>query len=83
MSRSQLHRKLVALTAQTPTEFIRYMRLHRAMDLIKKNAGTVSEIAYSVGFSGVSYFSKCFHEQFAMLPSAVIAGSGEAKEEPG
>jgi AraC-like DNA-binding protein len=71
MSRSQLHRKLTALTGQTPTEFIRYMRLHRAMDLLRKGAGTISEIAYSVGFSGVSYFSKCFQEQFGTLPSAV------------
>jgi DNA-binding response OmpR family regulator len=71
MSRSQLHRKVTALIGQTPTDFIRYMRLHRAMDLLKKNTGTVSETAYSVGFSGVSYFSKCFQEQFNMLPSEV------------
>ena len=71
MSRSQLHRKLTALTNQSPSDFIRYMRLHRAMDLLKKNAGTVSETAYAVGFSGVSYFSKCFQEQFGVLPSEV------------
>ena len=71
MSRSQLHRKLTALTNQSPSDFIRYMRLHRAMDLLRKNAGTVSETAYAVGFSGVSYFSKCFQEQFGMLPSEV------------
>jgi signal transduction histidine kinase/ligand-binding sensor domain-containing protein/DNA-binding response OmpR family regulator len=71
MSRSQLHRKLTALTGQTPTEFIRYVRLHRAMELLRKNAGTVSETAYAVGFSGVSYFSKCFQDQFGLLPSAV------------
>ena len=71
MSRSQLHRKLTALTNQSPSDFIRYMRLHRAMDLLKKNAGTVSETAYVVGFSGVSYFSKCFQEQFGLLPSEV------------
>jgi signal transduction histidine kinase/ligand-binding sensor domain-containing protein/DNA-binding response OmpR family regulator len=71
MSRSQLHRKMTALTGQSPSDFIRYMRLHRAMELLKKNAGTVSEIAYTVGFSGVSYFTKCFREQFQLLPSEV------------
>jgi signal transduction histidine kinase/ligand-binding sensor domain-containing protein/DNA-binding response OmpR family regulator len=71
MSRSQLHRKLSALTGQSPTNFIRYMRLHRAMDSLQKDAGTVSEIAYAVGFSGVSYFTKCFREQFGTLPSEV------------
>ena len=71
MSRSQLHRKLTSLTGQSPSDFIRYMRLHRAMELLRKNAGTVSEIAYTVGFSGVSYFTKSFKEQFGTLPSEV------------
>jgi len=71
MSRSQLHRKLTALTNQSPGSFIRYMRLHRAMELLRKNAGTVSEIAYAVGFSGLSYFTQCFQEQFSVLPSEV------------
>jgi len=69
MSRSQIFRKLTALTGQAPSDFIRYMRLHRAMDLLKKNAGTVSEIAYAVGFNSVTYFTKCFHQQFGVLPS--------------
>jgi signal transduction histidine kinase/DNA-binding response OmpR family regulator/ligand-binding sensor domain-containing protein len=71
MSRSQLHRKLVALTNQAPNEFIRSMRLQRAMDLLKKDSGTVSEIAYGVGFSDPSYFSKLFHHQFGVRPSEV------------
>ena len=71
MSRSQLHRKLAALLNLSPSDMIRYMRLHRAMELLQKHAGTVSEIAYSVGFKGVSYFTKCFRDQFKMLPSDV------------
>lgn len=69
MSRSQIHRKLHALTNQSATQFIRSYRLDRAMDLIKKNAGSVSEIAYSVGFSDPSYFSKCFQQQFNKTPT--------------
>jgi signal transduction histidine kinase/ligand-binding sensor domain-containing protein/AraC-like DNA-binding protein len=71
MSRLQLHRKLTALTNQSPGEFIRYLRLHRAMDLLQKGAGTVSEVGYSVGFSDPSNFSKCFHKQFGKRPSDV------------
>jgi transcriptional regulator GlxA family with amidase domain len=69
MSRSQLHRKLNALTNQSPSDFIRYMRLHRAKELLEKNAGSVFEIAFMVGFNTVACFSKCFHEQFGVVPS--------------
>lgn len=69
MSRSQIHRKLVALTAQSATEFIRSYRLHRAKDMIGKDAGSISEIAYAVGFGSPSYFSKCFRKEFDISPS--------------
>lgn len=72
MSRYQLHRKLTALTNMPASDFLRYMRLQRARELLEKNAGTVSEIAYTVGFGSVPYFSKCFREQFGVTP-------GEAK----
>lgn len=75
MSRSQIHRKLQALTNQSATQFIRSYRLDRAIDLIKKDAKSISEIAYSVGFSDPSYFSKCFQQQFNMTPT-------EAKDTP-
>ena len=71
MSRSQLHRKLKALLDQAPTQFIRSFRLQRAHDLLKQNAATSSEIAYQVGFSSPSYFTKCFHEQYGYTPSDV------------
>ncbi len=71
MSRTQLHRKLTALTNQSAGDFIRYMRLQRSKDLLKQNAGTVSEIAYQVGFNSVAYFTKCFREQFGVVPSEV------------
>ena len=47
-----------------PTELIKRMRLQRARQLLEKNAGTVAEIADSVGFSNHSYFAHCFEEQF-------------------
>jgi len=68
MSRSQIHRKMVALTNQAPNQFIRTFRLTRAMELLKKKAATTSEIAYQVGFSSPSYFTKCFRETFGYPP---------------
>jgi signal transduction histidine kinase/DNA-binding response OmpR family regulator len=73
MSRSQLHRKLHALTNQSATEFIRTYRMTRAMDMIKQNAGSISEIAYWTGFSSPSYFSKVFLQQYGITPGQAKA----------
>ncbi|MFA5831868.1 MAG: ATP-binding protein [Bacteroidota bacterium] len=71
MSRSQLHRKLKAITNLGPSDFIRYIRLQRAKELLEKNAGNVAVIADSVGFTNHSYFAKCFQEQFGLLPNEI------------
>ncbi len=71
MSRSQVHRKLVALTDQSATEFIRSFRLHRAKEMISQKTGSISEICYAVGFGSPSYFSKCFRQEFGITPSEV------------
>ena len=68
LSRMQLHRKLVAMTGQSASDFIRLMRLKRAAQLLDGQAGNVSETAYSVGFNSLSYFAKCFREQFGASP---------------
>jgi signal transduction histidine kinase/ligand-binding sensor domain-containing protein/AraC-like DNA-binding protein len=72
MSRSQLHRKLRALTNQSPTLFIRAIRLQRGADLLRQNAATVAEIAYAVGFGSQAYFSTCFREQFGCTPKEYV-----------
>ncbi|PWK22367.1 two component regulator with propeller domain [Arcicella aurantiaca] len=69
MSTSQLLRKMKALTNMTANEFIRDFRLKRAEELIKNNTGTISEIAFTVGFENLSYFSKVFQGKFGKLPS--------------
>ncbi|WP_282122438.1 response regulator [Algibacter mikhailovii] len=69
MSRSQIHRKLKALTNQSATQFIRNYRLYRAAELLKLDSGNITEIAYQVGFSSQTYFSKCFQELFNMSPT--------------
>ena len=68
LSRSQLHRKLISITDQTPSLFIRKYRLERAKQLLEKGAGRVSDIAFQVGFSSPSYFTKCFVEAFGQTP---------------
>jgi signal transduction histidine kinase/DNA-binding response OmpR family regulator/ligand-binding sensor domain-containing protein len=69
MSRSQLFRKVTALTGSSVNELIRSFRLQKAAQLLDKKWGPVSQVAYEVGFSNLSYFSKCFKEQYGVLPS--------------
>lgn len=70
-SRSQLHRKLKALTGKGPNEIIRSCRLQRAKDLLEQGHGNVSEVAMAVGYSSLSYFTRSFKEAFGQLPSEV------------
>jgi signal transduction histidine kinase/DNA-binding response OmpR family regulator len=69
MGRTTLYRKVLALTGETPTDFIRSCRLKQGAELLRQNAGTVLEVAFAVGFSNSSYFAKCFREKFHQLPS--------------
>lgn len=70
MSRSQLFRKMKALTAKAPSEYIRSFRLQKAKTLLETNDFNVSEVAYEVGFKDPSYFSKLFQKEFGELPRA-------------
>lgn len=71
LSHSQLHRKLKALVNQSATQFIRSIRMQRADELLRNNAGTIAEIAYMVGFGDPSYFTKTFSKHFGYLPSDI------------
>lgn len=72
MSRSQLHRKMKALTDQSPSVFVRTIRLQHAYQLLKRRVGNVSEIAFRVGFSNLPYFSRSFANQFGFPPSSLL-----------
>ena len=72
ISRSQLYRKILAITGQTPVEFIRLIRLNRAAQLLKQKHDNIGRIAYEVGFSNPSYFSNSFYKQFGMYPSEYV-----------
>lgn len=71
MSRTQVYRKLKALTAKSASQFMRSIRLRHGMKLLRETDYTVSEIAYRVGFNSVSYFTKCFGEEFGSKPTEV------------
>ena len=71
LSRMQFYRKIKALTNQTPTEFIRVHRLEKAYELLKTKQHTLSEIAYQVGFSTLSSFSRAFKKYYGKAPSEV------------
>lgn len=69
MSRTQLHRKIKALTGLSTTEFIRTVRLKRAAQLLIQNTDSVTQIGYQIGFSDHSYFAKCFKRKYGVSPS--------------
>ena len=72
MSRMQLHRKLKALTNQSTSDFIRSIKLKRAAQILRQPGIQIAEAAYLSGFNHTSYFSKCFKEQFGILPSEYV-----------
>jgi signal transduction histidine kinase/DNA-binding response OmpR family regulator len=69
VSRTQLYRKMAALTEMTVKEFIRSIRLKRAAQLLVQGELNISEVAYAVGFQQAAYFRKCFKEMYGMTPS--------------
>jgi signal transduction histidine kinase/DNA-binding response OmpR family regulator/ligand-binding sensor domain-containing protein len=70
ISTTHLYRKLKALTGLSPVEFIRMFKLHKACELLSNSNLSIKEIGYSLGFNNLSYFVKCFREQFNVTPSA-------------
>jgi ABC-type sugar transport system substrate-binding protein/DNA-binding response OmpR family regulator len=68
LSRVQLYRKVKALTGNTPIDLLRKARLAQAQRLLQTTTLSVSEIAYQVGFASPSYFSKCYKDEFGIVP---------------
>jgi TolB-like protein/AraC-like DNA-binding protein len=78
MSRSSLLRKIQKHTNLSASQFIRQVRLRKAMTLLKQTALSVSEISYQVGFGSTSYFIKCFREHFGYPPGEAVKKESEA-----
>ena len=71
LSRVQLYRKVKAVSGSSPVELLRTARLNRAYQLLLTTEISVSEVAYAVGFTAPSYFTKCFKEEYGMVPGDV------------
>ncbi|HKL91535.1 MAG TPA: ATP-binding protein, partial [Allomuricauda sp.] len=71
LSKSQLYRKLKAITGKSTAIFIRSVRLEEAKELLQTTTKTISEVAYEMGFSNPSWFSRAFKEEFGYPPSAI------------
>ena len=71
LSRVQLYRKVKAMTGSSVVDLLRKARLAKAKRLLESRSMSVSEVAYDVGFSAPSYFTKCFKDEYGILPGDV------------
>ena len=69
LSRAQLYRNLKKLTGKPPTAFMREYRLNKALHLLHRQFGNISEVAHETGFNSPTYFTRCFVNTYGMLPS--------------
>ncbi len=69
MGRTVFYKKVRGVTGYTPNDYIRIIRMKKAVELLKEGEKNVSEVAYAVGFDNPFYFSKCFKTQFGVPPS--------------
>ena len=82
MSRIQVYRKLRRLTRKNISQYIRELRLERAMELLKKDVANVAEISYQVGFGSPAYFNKCFNDFYGYPPGEVVKKNQQERESP-
>jgi AraC-like DNA-binding protein len=71
LSRVQLYRKVKSVTGSSPVELLRTARLNRAYQILLTTDKSVSEVAYAAGFTAPSYFTKCFKEEYGMVPGDI------------
>ena len=74
-SKSQLYRKMIALTGKSPNAFVKEYRLMQALKMFHRGDHNISEIAFETGFSSPSYFSTCFQKHFGYQPSVYLSSS--------
>jgi signal transduction histidine kinase/DNA-binding response OmpR family regulator len=77
MSHSSFYRKIKALTGISANEFIRKIKIKNGLQLLLTGSYNISETAYTIGFSDVSYFSQCFKEEYGMLPSEYLKNANK------
>lgn len=81
MSQYSLSRRLHSINRETINQFIREIRLQKALEMLQDGSVTASEVAYKVGFSNPAYFNKCFHEFYGYPPGKVKKNVTESPKE--
>jgi len=71
MSRSQVFRRIKAITQMSPIQYIRFVRLHKAKDLLETGQHNVGEVASEMGFASLSHFTRVFKDLFGFNPSSL------------
>ena len=74
MSRTQLHRKITAITGSGPGELVRSIKLKHAADLIAEGKLNITQISYEIGFSSPAQFTRAFSKYYSCLPSEYSSG---------
>ncbi|HEX8023057.1 response regulator transcription factor, partial [Mucilaginibacter sp.] len=80
ISRVSLYKKILEITGLAPVEFIRSVKLEKAVQLMEKSDMKVAQIAYHVGFSTPNYFSKSFKEKYHISPTEYIHNKRHKQE---
>ena len=73
MSRSQVYRKIKALTDLSTTNYIKKVRIKKAYTVLSESSASISEIAYLVGFKDPAHFSRAFKNEYGVSPSSFRA----------
>ena len=81
LSLYRLNRRLNLINRKTASQFIREIRLQKAMEMLQDGVLTVSEVAFKTGFGSPSYFTSCFHELFGYPPGKIKKGDMENQDE--
>ena len=76
MSNSTLYRKVTALLQISPNEYVRHVRMDKAVELLRTRKYSIRDIAYQTGFGSHSSFNKVFRKEFGMTPTEYMERNG-------
>jgi len=72
ISKSKLYREMIRLTGKSPNMFLLHFRLRKSLQLLLKQKGNISEVAFDSGFNSPSYYARCFRKKYGISPSELL-----------
>ncbi|MGA9295291.1 MAG: nickel-binding protein [Ignavibacteriaceae bacterium] len=72
ISKSKLYREMIRLTGKSPNMFLLHFRLLKSLQLLIKQKGHISEVAFASGFNSPSYYTRCFRKKYGIMPSELV-----------